>query len=149
MKLVIPENDIKWIERNDFLNDSKELVIKKELQPFQTLKEILRMVVIDTREKTNPIPIQDTIRLNQLVKQVVVVGFNRLFNCLLIELDYENIKMTPFLDVTKRKTRPHTIKNNVQRKKVEIELKEEIKILYDNFENAKPVSNNISFSNKQ
>ncbi|CAG8819703.1 21826_t:CDS:1, partial [Gigaspora margarita] len=207
MKLVIPESDIKWIERNDFLDDAKELVIKKGTPTLSNIKGNTEdggyrvgdlfletpkgsgfylllgrtddTIVHSTGEKTNPIPIEDTIRLNQFVKQVVVVGFNRPFNCLLIELDYENIKMTPFLDVTKSifdsihqanndcpshsrifdemvyilplegKTIPRTIKNNVQRKKVEIELKEEIKMLYDNFENAKPVSNNKSFSNNQ
>ncbi|RIB03646.1 male sterility protein [Gigaspora rosea] len=207
MKLVIPESDIKWIERNDFLDDAKELVIKKGTPTLSNIKGNTEdgdyrvgdlfletpkgsgfylllgrtddTIVHSTGEKTNPTPIEDTIRLNQFVKQVVVVGFNRPFNCLLIELDYENIKMTPFLDVTKSifdsihqanndcpshsrifdemvyilplegKTIPRTIKNNVQRKKVEIELKEEIKMLYDNFENAKPVSNNKSFSNNQ
>ncbi|KAF0407951.1 acetyl-CoA synthetase-like protein [Gigaspora margarita] len=58
-------------------------------------------IVHSTGEKTNLLLIEDTIRLNKFVKQVVIIGFNRLFNCLLIELDYENIKMTPFLNVSK------------------------------------------------
>ncbi|CAG8814473.1 5339_t:CDS:1, partial [Dentiscutata erythropus] len=39
--------------------------------------------------------------------------------------------------------------NNIQRKKVEIEFKEEIEMLYDNFENRKAIPNNDSFSNYQ
>ncbi|CAG8815454.1 6551_t:CDS:2, partial [Dentiscutata erythropus] len=39
--------------------------------------------------------------------------------------------------------------NNIQRKKVEIEFKEEIEMLYNNFENRKFIPNNDSFSNYQ
>ncbi|CAG8745279.1 222_t:CDS:1, partial [Dentiscutata heterogama] len=205
MKLAIPESYVKWIEKNDFIDGAKELIIKKEAPILSNIKgntedgdykvgdllletpkgsgfyillgRVDDTIVHSTGEKTNPIPIEETIRLNQFVKQVVVVGFNRPFNCLLIELDYENIKMTPFLDVTKNifdsihqanndcpshsrifdemvyilplegKIIPRTLKNNVQRKKVETEFKEEIEMLYDNFVNAKLVSNNKSSSN--
>ncbi|KAF0407949.1 acetyl-CoA synthetase-like protein [Gigaspora margarita] len=207
MKLTIPESSIRWIERNDFLDGAKELVVKKGTPTLSNIKgntenDDYRVgdlfietpkgsgfyiilgraddtIVHSTGEKTNPLPIEDTIRLNQFVKQVVVVGFNRPFNCLLIELDYENIKITPFLNVTKSifdsihqanndcpshsrifdemvyilplegKTLSRTLKNNVQRKKVEIEFKEEIEMLYDNFVNAKIVTNNKFFSNNQ
>ncbi|CAG8585811.1 39686_t:CDS:2 [Gigaspora margarita] len=150
MKLTIPESSIRWIERNDFLDGAKELVVKKGTPTLSNIKGNtengdykVEGLFLETQK--------DTIRLNQFVKQVVVVGFNSL----LIELDYENIKMTPFLNVTKTnndspslsrifdemvyilplegKTLSRTLKNNVQRKKVEIEFKEEIEMLYDNF----------------
>ncbi|CAG8488325.1 14923_t:CDS:10 [Dentiscutata erythropus] len=82
MKLAIPESYVKWIEKNDFIDGNTEDGDYKVGDLFlETPKE--------------------TIHLNQFVRQVVVVGFNRPFNCLLIKLDYENIKMTPFLDATK------------------------------------------------
>ncbi|RIB18058.1 male sterility protein [Gigaspora rosea] len=197
MKLSIPESDIKWIDRSDFLDDAKELVIKKGAPTLSNIKGNIEdggyrigdlfletpkgsgfylllgrdddTIIHSTGEKTNPIPIEDTIRLNQFVKQVVVVGFNRPFNCILIELNYENIKMTPFLNVTKSIFDSiHQANNDCpshsrifdemvyilplegkQYLKVEIELKEEINMLYDNFENAKLISNNKSFSNNQ
>ncbi|CAG8798863.1 9444_t:CDS:1, partial [Racocetra fulgida] len=129
-----------------------------------------------TGEKTNPVPMEVTIRLNQFVRHVVVIGHNRPFNCLLIELDFDRVKNTPFLEITKSifdsvhqanincpshsrifdemvyilplegKMLPRTMKNNIQRKRVEIEFKEEIEMLYDNLVNIRVVSNEKSFS---
>ncbi|CAG8589338.1 20080_t:CDS:2, partial [Dentiscutata erythropus] len=153
MELAVPESYVEWIERNDFLDGAKELIIKKGSLNLSSIKgnteNADNTIVHSTGEKSNPILIEDTIRLNQFVKQVVVVRFNRPFNCFLIEPDYENIKLTPFLDIIKKKTIACTLKNNVQHKKVEIEFKDVIEMLYDNFVNAKTVSNNKSFSNKQ
>ncbi|CAG8734476.1 7849_t:CDS:2, partial [Dentiscutata heterogama] len=72
-----------------------------------------------TGEKTNPIPIEDTVRRNEFVKHAT------------------------------EKNLPRTFKNGIQRKKVEIEFKEEIEMLYDNFINHKVVLNDESFSNDQ
>ncbi|RIB14933.1 hypothetical protein C2G38_1972430 [Gigaspora rosea] len=207
MKFVIPESDIKWIERNDFVEGAKELVIKKESANLASIKGNMEngdyrigdlfletpkgsgnyillcrvddTIVHATGEKTNPVPIEDTVRLNEFVKHAAVVGNNRTFNCLLIELDYESIKRIPFLDITKSifdsihqannecpshsrifdemvyilplegKTLSRTFKNGIQRKKIEIDFKEEIEKLYDNFINHKVVTNNESFSNDQ
>ncbi|CAG8855505.1 14470_t:CDS:2, partial [Gigaspora margarita] len=38
MKLVIPESDIKWIDRNDFLDGAKELVVKKGAPTLSNIK---------------------------------------------------------------------------------------------------------------
>ncbi|CAG8622724.1 11689_t:CDS:2, partial [Racocetra persica] len=109
---------------------------------------------------TNPIPIEDKIRHNQFVKHAVVVGNNRPLNCLLVELNFDNLKNTPFLEITKSiidsvhqanvdcpshsrifdemvyilplegKTLPRTFKNNIQL-------------------NGKVVQNEKSFSDRQ
>ncbi|RIB18055.1 hypothetical protein C2G38_2185692 [Gigaspora rosea] len=164
MKLVIPESNIKWIDRSDFLDDAKELVIKKGAPNLSNIKGNTEdggyrigdlfletpkgsgfylllgraddTIVHSTGEKTNPIPIEDTIRLNSISNNDCP-SHSRIFDEMVYILPLEG------------KTIPRTIKNNVQRKKVEIELKEEIKMLYDNFENAKLISNNKSFSNNQ
>ncbi|CAG8465168.1 11687_t:CDS:2 [Dentiscutata erythropus] len=204
---AIPESSIKWIERNDIVDGAKELVIKKGSPNLASIKgnmengdykigdlfiEIPKgsgfyillgrvddTYVHTTGEKTNPIPIEDTVRRNEFVKHAAVVGHNGPFNCLLIELDFENLKRTPFLEVTKSifdsihqankecpshsrifdemvyilplegNKLPRTFKNGIQRKKVEIEFKEEIEMLYDNFINHKVVPNDVSLSNNQ
>ncbi|CAG8590553.1 1859_t:CDS:1, partial [Scutellospora calospora] len=132
-----------------------------------------------TGEKTNPIQIENTIRLNKFVKQVAVVGHNKPLNCLLIELDFEIFKKAPLLSIMKSildsihqanndcpshsrifdemvyvlpiegKILTRTMKNNIQRKKLEIEFKEEIEKLYNDFENIKFVPNEESISNDQ
>ncbi|CAG8701751.1 20999_t:CDS:1, partial [Cetraspora pellucida] len=204
LKLIIPESNIKWIERNDILDGAKELVIKKgspnlaniegntdngdyrisdlflEIQKgsgyYLLLGRVDDTLIHSTGEKTNPLPIEETIRLNQYVKYAVVVGHNRPFNCLLIELNFDHLRNAPFLEVTKSifdsvhqanidcpshsrifdemiyilplegKSLPKTVKNNIQRKKVEMEFKEEIEMLYDNFVNRKVILNEKSFS---
>ncbi|CAG8848216.1 9577_t:CDS:1, partial [Racocetra persica] len=132
-----------------------------------------------TGEKTNPVPMEDTIRLNEFVKHTVVVGHNRPFNCLLIELDVDCLKNTPLLEIIKSifdsvhqanincpshsrildemvyilpfegKMLPRTVKNNIQRKKVEMEFKDEIEMLYDNLVSRKVVPNEKSFYDNQ
>ncbi|CAG8812173.1 21875_t:CDS:1, partial [Cetraspora pellucida] len=207
LKLIIPESNIKWIERNDILDGAKELVVKKgspilaniegntdngdyrisdlflETQKgsgyYLLLGRVDDILIHTTGEKTNPLPIEETIRLNQYVKHAVVVGHNRPFNCLLIELNFDHLKNAPFLEITKSifdsvhqanidcpshsrifdemiyilslegKSLPKTVKNNIQRKKVEIEFKEEIEMLYDNFINRKVILNKKSFSDDQ
>ncbi|UJR29759.1 hypothetical protein I4U23_017307 [Adineta vaga] len=44
-----------------------------------------------TGEKTNPIPIENTIQSCPLVKRVVIIGHNQFCTAALIELNYENI----------------------------------------------------------
>ncbi|KAF0474672.1 acetyl-CoA synthetase-like protein [Gigaspora margarita] len=207
MRFLIPENDIRLIERNDILDGAKELIVKKGASTIANiigttdddyyrvgdlfietpknsgyyilLGRVDDIIVHTTGEKTNPVPIENTILLNQFVKHVVVIGNNKPLNCLLIELDYESIKNIPFLEITKSifdsihqanndclsysrifdemvyilplegKLLPRTLKNNIQRKKVEIEFKEEIEKLYYNFENRKFDPNNGSLFNYQ
>ncbi|RIB06330.1 hypothetical protein C2G38_2253288 [Gigaspora rosea] len=206
MRFLIPEN-IRLIERNDILDGAKELVINKGASTianiigntddgdyrvgdlfietpkdsgyYLLLGRVDDTIVHITGEKTNPLPIENIILLNQFVKHVVVIGNNKPLNCLLIELDYESIKKIPFLEITKSifdsihhanndclsysrifdemvyilplegKLLPRTLKNNIQRKKVEIEFKEEIEMLYYNFENRKFDPNNGSLFNYQ
>ncbi|CAG8797490.1 659_t:CDS:2, partial [Dentiscutata erythropus] len=135
--------NIPWNAINLVVPETKELIIEKRSPYLSNIKGNTENGGYRTGDfflETS----KDTIRLNQFVKQVVVVGFNRPFNCLFIELDYENIKLTPFLDVTKSifdsvhqanndcpshsrifdemiyilplegKTIAHTLKNNVQ-----------------------------------
>ncbi|CAG8814959.1 18181_t:CDS:2, partial [Racocetra persica] len=54
-----------------------------------------------TGEKTNPVPMENTICLNKFVRHAVVIGHNRPLNSLLIELDFDRLKNTPFLEITK------------------------------------------------
>ncbi|RIB09771.1 male sterility protein [Gigaspora rosea] len=119
IKLVIPESDINWIDRNDLLDDAKELVIKKGTPTLSNIKG-------NTED--------GGYRIGDLFLETPKGS----------ELNYENIKMTPFLDITKNifdsihqanndcpshsrifdemvyilplegKTIPRTIKNNVQ-----------------------------------
>ncbi|CAG8615352.1 3735_t:CDS:1, partial [Racocetra persica] len=207
MKLIVPESNIEWIERNDILDGAKELVLKKSSSILANIKgntdnddyrvgdlfiEVKKgsglylllgrvddTLIHTTGEKTNPVPMEDTIRLNKFVRHAIVIGHNRPFNCLLIELDFDHLKNTPFLEITKSifdsvhqanincpshsrifdemvyilplegKMLPRTMKNNIQRKKAEIEFKEEIEMLYDNLVNRRVVSNENSFSDNQ
>ncbi|CAG8793757.1 10455_t:CDS:2 [Dentiscutata erythropus] len=72
---------------NDIVDGAKELVIKKGSPNLAFIKGEMENddYKIDDlnskREKTNPIPIEDTIRYNEFVKHAVIVGHNRPFNC--------------------------------------------------------------------
>ncbi|CAG8809724.1 22275_t:CDS:2, partial [Dentiscutata erythropus] len=129
MRFLIPESDMRLIERNDILDGAKELIIKKGTSTlaningntengdyrvgdlfietpkgsgyYLLLGRVDDTIVHTTGEKTNPVPIENTILLNQFIKHVVVIGHNRPLNCLLIELDFESIRKTPFFEITK------------------------------------------------
>ncbi|CAF1386029.1 unnamed protein product [Didymodactylos carnosus] len=121
-------------------------------------------------EKTNPIPIEDIINSSILVKECVVIGHQRICNCLLIELNWSQAGDYDFQEIEQHiwlkceqanqlvpghsrivkemmkilpmnKHLPVTDKGNVMRKKASIEFQTIIDKMYEQFLNIQGVNN--------